>query len=66
MKRNEGSVDRVIRIIAGVVIFAVGLYFKSWWGLVGIVPPATGIVGFCALYPLFSISTCSLKHTGDE
>jgi len=66
MKRNVGGADRAIRIAAGIVIIAIGFYCKSWWGLVGIVPLATGIVGFCGLYPLFGISTCGPKHTGDE
>ena len=41
MKANVGSADRIIRFILGVVILALGFYFKSWWGIVGIVPIIT-------------------------
>jgi Inner membrane protein YgaP-like, transmembrane domain len=58
MKVNMGGTDRVIRIAAGAVILALGMIFRSWWGLIGLVPLATGLVGFCALYAPFGISTC--------
>ncbi len=57
MKANMGSTDRVIRIVVGVVILGLGLILKSWWGLVGLLPIATGLVGFCALYVALGIST---------
>jgi hypothetical protein len=62
MKTNIGSIDRVIRIIAGVGILGAGYYFKSWWGLVGIVPLLTAFVGFCPAYVPFGLSTCSVKN----
>ena len=47
MLRNVGGADRVVRVVLGLVIIAVGLYFRSWWGLIGIVPggqsPAYGL-----------------------
>jgi len=57
MKANVGSADRIIRIILGVVIFALGFYFKSWWGIVGIVPIITGFLNFCPAYSLIGVST---------
>ncbi len=66
MKRNVGGADRAVRIIAGIVIIALGVYFKSWWGVIGVIPLATGLVGFCGLYTLFGISTCPLKDGGDR
>ncbi|MCF8335004.1 MAG: DUF2892 domain-containing protein [Bacteroidales bacterium] len=61
MKKNIGKTDKVIRIILGLVIGAVGIYFQSWWGLLGLIPLVTAFVGTCALYLPFGISTCSTK-----
>lgn len=57
MKGNVGSVDRLLRIIAGLIIAIVGVIFDSWWGLIGIVPLATGLFKFCPLYLPLKIST---------
>jgi hypothetical protein len=61
MKTNVGSLDRLVRIVAGLAVLGAGYYFKSWWGLVGFVPLLTATVGFCPAYPLFGINTCRLK-----
>ena len=58
MKKNVGSVDKTIRIILGVVIIALGFYFQSWWGLIGLGPLATAFMGVCPAYLPFGISTC--------
>lgn len=47
----------IIRIILAVVIFALGFIYKSWWGLVGLIPLLTAIVRFCPAYWPFGIST---------
>lgn len=60
MKANVGSVDKNIRIVAGVVIIAAGVYFQNWWGAIGIVPLATGLLNFCPAYSLFGLSTKKL------
>ena len=57
MKCNVGTVDRLLRIIIGLVIALLGVMFDSWWGLIGIVPIATGLFRFCPLYLPFKIST---------
>ena len=58
MKTNMGTSDRAVRIVAGVVILALGAIFRTWWGLVGLLPLGTGLVGFCALYVPLGLSTC--------
>ena len=58
MKCNVGGVDRMIRIIAGVVIILLGFYFQSWWGAVGIIPILTGTLRWCPAYIPFGLSTC--------
>lgn len=62
MKTNEGKVDRIVRIVVGLLL--ISLVFtgpQTMWGLVGLVPLLTGIVGFCPLYKVFGIDTCSLQ-----
>ncbi|MCK7503445.1 MAG: DUF2892 domain-containing protein [Desulfobacterales bacterium] len=58
MKCNVGGTDRIIRIILGVVIILAGVYFKSWWGAVGILLIVTGLIRFCPAYIPFGFSTC--------
>ena len=57
MKQNVGNTDKIIRIILGIVIAALGYYYKSWWGLVALIPFLTAFISFCPLYPLFGINT---------
>ncbi|MGE5236327.1 MAG: DUF2892 domain-containing protein [Acidobacteriota bacterium] len=58
MIRNIGSGDRIVRIVAGVAIIGLGIIYKSWWGLIGIVPLVTAAIGWCPAYLPFGISTC--------
>jgi hypothetical protein len=58
MKRNMGSADRIIRIIVGFGVIAAGVYYQSWLGVIGVVPLATALVGWCPAYLPFGISTC--------
>lgn len=60
MTRNEGTIDRVVRVVLGLALLT--LVFvgpHTWLGLVGIVPLLTGIVGFCPLYRVLGVRTCS-------
>ncbi len=57
MTANENMHDRAIRMILGVVIASIGIYLNTVWAVVGLVPFATGIVGFCPLYKLLGINT---------
>lgn len=58
MEINIGSTERLLRIIAGVVIISLGLYFQSWWGVIGLVPLLTGLFRFCPLYKMLGMNTC--------
>jgi hypothetical protein len=62
MKCNVGSVDRLLRIIVGLIIAILGVVFDSWWGLVGLVPLATGLFQFCPLYVPFKLSTAKKEQ----
>ncbi|MEW9897226.1 DUF2892 domain-containing protein [Chitinivorax sp. PXF-14] len=62
MKQNIGNTERVIRVVAGLGILS--LVFvgpQSIWGLLGLVPIATGLSGWCPPYAIFGISTCKTK-----
>ena len=62
MPRNEGTIDRALRVILGLVLIA--LVFvgpQTVWGWIGIVPLLTGLVGFCPLYRLVGINTCPMR-----
>lgn len=63
MKPNVGTADKIIRIIVGLVIIALGLICGSWWGLIGILPIGTAIFGRCLLYYPLGVSTCKAKET---
>ena len=57
MTPNIGKTDRIIRIVLGVAIIALGIGFNSWFGLIGIIFLATAAVSTCPLYMPFGIST---------
>lgn len=57
MKQNVGNADKIIRWIIGIVIAGLGIYFKSWWGLIAIVPIATALFSFCPLWAMLRVST---------
>lgn len=62
MTRNEGSIDRLVRIVIGVVLIA--LVFvgpKTAWGWIGVIPLMTGLVGKCPIYSLLGINTCARR-----
>ncbi len=62
MKSNAGGLDRILRIVAGLVL--VGLAATGTvgaWGFIGVVPLLTGAVGFCPAYTLLGVNTCGMK-----
>lgn len=61
MKANVGGLDRILRYAAGLALLGAGLYFKSWWGLVGLGPILTATFRFCPAYLPFGLSTCATK-----
>jgi hypothetical protein len=62
MSRNEGTIDRALRVILGLVLIVMavrGMYTPWTW--IGVVPLLTGLVGICPLYSLLGVSTCRLR-----
>ncbi len=65
MLRNEASWDRVARIALGVILLSLVFFGpRTLWGLIGIVPLATGLCGVCPLYRLVGASTCPAPRFG--
>ncbi len=59
MKKNVGSIERVVRVIAGIAILSFAFVGpQSPWAYLGIIPLATGLMGWCPAYALLGISTC--------
>jgi hypothetical protein len=62
MKTNEGTIDRALRVLAGLVLIALTLTGTiGMWGWIGVVPIATGLLGWCPAYTLLGINTCPMK-----
>lgn len=62
MKLNIGTIDRVLRIVAGLVLIGLAATGTvGLWGYIGVVPLLTGIFRFCPAYTLLGVNTCSLK-----
>jgi len=61
MAKNVGGIDRSVRIVAGLVLIGIAVMEVSPWGWVGIVPLATGLMGWCPPYAIFGMSTCKTK-----
>ena len=64
MSKNEGTIDRVLRVILGLVLLS--LVFagpQTMWGLIGIIPLVTGLVGTCPVYSILGIRTCKVKSS---
>jgi hypothetical protein len=64
MKLNVGGFDKVVRIVAGLGLLVSVFVLPGnlrWFGLIGVVPLVTGLIGYCPLYSLFGLSTCPAK-----
>ncbi len=62
MKANVGGIDRILRIVIGLVLIALTLTGTiGVWGWIGVVPLLTGAFSFCPLYPLLGFSSCPMK-----
>lgn len=59
MKTNVGGIDRILRIVAGLVLIALTLMgVIGVWGWIGVVPLATGLLRTCPVYSLLGMNTC--------
>lgn len=58
MKPNVGTLDRAVRILAGIGIIAYGIIHQTWLGAIGVIPLLTGLIRWCPAYLPFGLSTC--------
>ena len=63
MKLNVGDIDRILRIVVGIVLIGLAATGTvGWWGWLGVVPLATGLFRFCPMYRLLGMSTCPVQN----
>jgi hypothetical protein len=68
MTRNEGNIDRLLRVLAGAALLVwffvdAGTGFWHYAKLIGIIPLVTGLVGTCPIYSMLGLSTCPVRQT---
>ena len=64
MQKNVGSIDRALRMAAGLGLLSLVFLLEGgarWFGLIGLVPLATAALGVCPLYTVLGFSTCPMK-----
>lgn len=62
MTANVGGIDKILRIIAGLVLIVLAIMgIGAPWTWIGVVPLATGLMGWCPVYPLLGLNTCPMK-----
>lgn len=62
MKANVGTIDRTLRVVAGLILIGLTLTGKiGVWGWLGVIPVLTGLFSFCPLYTLLGANTCPRK-----
>ena len=67
MTANVGGIDRILRIVAGLVMIALAATgVVGAWGSLGVIVLATGVFRFCGAYTLFGLNTCPMKPVDDQ
>lgn len=62
MKTNSGGIDRTLRITVGLILIGLAATGTvGWWGWLGVIPLATGAIGWCPAYRLLGINTCPMR-----
>ncbi len=62
MKTNEGTLDRILRVALGLGLLSLAFVGpRTPFGYLGLVPLATGLLGWCPLYTVLGINTCRVK-----
>jgi hypothetical protein len=64
MKKNVGSLDKTLRIVLGLGLLSLLFVLEApmkYLGLIGLVPLATSLMGWCPLYSLIGVNTCRVK-----
>lgn len=63
MKKNEGNLDRALRVVAGLLLIGLAATDSiGVWGYIGVVPLLTGVIGMCPLYSILGLNTCPMNQ----
>jgi len=69
MQTNVGNLDRIARVVIGLILLSLPLWLDSswrWLGLIGIMPLITGLAGRCPDYCLLGVNTCPMQKRKPE
>ncbi|MDY3197532.1 MAG: DUF2892 domain-containing protein [Pseudomonadaceae bacterium] len=61
MKSNVGGIDKIARIAVGIALIVWAFFGGPVWAWIGVLPLATGLLGWCPAYTLLGIKTCPMK-----
>lgn len=61
MQKNVGGIDKIARILVGIALIVWAIAGGPVWAWIGVLPLATGLLGWCPAYGLLGIRTCPLK-----
>lgn len=62
MKSNVGGIDKILRIVAGLVLIVLAVMsIGAPWTYIGVVPLVTGLMGWCPAYTLLGMNTCPMS-----
>lgn len=62
MKSNVGGIDKILRILVGIVLIVLTITGTiGLWGWIGVLPLVTGLFNFCPAYKLLGVNTCKTK-----
>jgi len=61
MQKNIGGIDKIARIVIGIALIAWAVLGGPVWAWIGVLPLATGLLGWCPAYSLLGIKTCPLR-----
>lgn len=61
MQKNVGNIDKIARIVVGIALIVWAIAGGPVWAWIGVVPLATGLLGWCPAYTLLGIRSCPLK-----
>lgn len=62
LTNNAGTADRIIRVVLGLGLISLAFFGpQTPWGWLGLIPIGTALMGWCPLYSLLGINTCSVK-----
>ncbi|MNZ61434.1 hypothetical protein D3C78_795320 [compost metagenome] len=61
MQKNVGGIDKIARILVGIALIVWAIAGGPLWAWIGVLPLATGLLGWCPAYTLLGVKTCPLK-----